>query len=90
MIRKFSCLNCGYSYDIAPPDSSYKYAFITQCQKSSGLPNHNFQTFKECDNCGNRNNLFWCQGHAHVYGTGNRRNFSRIQGLSSCDGVFSV
>jgi hypothetical protein len=62
----FSCLNCGQSYTVYPPDSSFKYAFVSPCEESSSRPNHNLKTGFDCQNCDNRNELYWCQGHLHI------------------------
>ncbi|HJS64064.1 MAG TPA: hypothetical protein VJ767_04295 [Nitrososphaeraceae archaeon] len=62
----FSCLNCGHEYTVYPPDSSFKYAYISPCQESSSIPNHNLKTGNECENCHQINKLYWCQGHFRV------------------------
>ena len=84
-IQTFGCQNCGHPYKAYPPDSTFKFPRISPCQQSSNDPNHNYKQGYDCENCGNRNFLYWCQGHFDVFvvGTTEKRRPDRLIGRRS-------
>ena len=65
--QTFGCQNCGHPFKAYPPDSTFKKALLTPCSETEDLePNHNYKQGYDCEDCHNRNFLFWCQGHFYI------------------------
>ena len=59
--RKFSCINCGHPYDAYPPNDVFHIAQNKQCNENDCI-----EIKYECDNCNNKNTIFWDQKHLYI------------------------
>jgi hypothetical protein len=60
---KFGCTQCGQSFEVEAPDSTYKELRLQPCEDNEGDPQHNFEQLYECGNCNFQNVRYWCRGH---------------------------
>jgi hypothetical protein len=56
--RTFSCQKCGRLFVAQPPYEGYETALDKPCP----IKDHDAPQLYECENCGQRNVLYWCSG----------------------------
>ena len=62
--QRFSCVNCGHSYELYPPESGYSIMRLKPCDGES--EDHNIKMRVECENCHKSTDVYWCGGHFYV------------------------
>jgi hypothetical protein len=56
--RTFSCLKCGQPFVAQSPYEGYELALAKPCR----IKDHDAPQLYECENCKQRNVLYWCPG----------------------------
>jgi len=56
--RKFSCMNCGHTYESYPPNDVFNIALPNQCEKEDCM-----EIRYDCEDCHQTYSIFWDRKH---------------------------